>query len=286
MSRQHKASEWLPILAAAFPHTFFADPQQVQPLKINIDRDLEAVLPAGLQPSQLGRFLAWYVNRAAYLKALLEGKGRVDLTGAVVESEIPMAIRERARERWQQLKAARQNANSAPPTGTDPSAPPSQRDTAAVPARASLTNLEDLYAMAIDAKLELTLKFSTLPKAQAAGQGKMAFALKTPDGQFITAEVSNKVWNKLVKANTDWPQWVAALTGTMGLRTERGFALAAPGLQVFEKKAKAAEASTPSAPAPASVSPPLAAPVTVTTGAGTATVTKRTPLSLKRDPLS
>ena len=114
----------------------------------------------------------------------------------------------------------------------------------------------------------------------------MTFALKTPDGQFITAEVSNKVWNKLVKANTDWPQWVAALTGTMGPRTERGFALATPGLQVFEKKAKAAEAPAPSAPAPAPVSPPTPAPVTITTGAGTATVTERTPLSLKPDPPS
>ena len=160
-----------------------------------------------------------------------------------------MAIRERARERWQQLKAARQNANSAHPTGTGPPAPPGQRDTAPAPARASPLNLEDLYAMAIDAKLELTLKFSTLPNAQSAGQGKMAFALKTPDGQLVPAEVSNKVWNKLVKANTDWPQWVAALTGTMGPRTEQGFALATPGLQVFEKKAKAAEIPAPSAPA-------------------------------------
>ena len=37
------ASELLPLLAAAFPHTFFADPKQVQPLKINIHHDLEAL---------------------------------------------------------------------------------------------------------------------------------------------------------------------------------------------------------------------------------------------------
>ena len=30
------ASELLPLLAATFPHTFFADPKQVRPLKINI----------------------------------------------------------------------------------------------------------------------------------------------------------------------------------------------------------------------------------------------------------
>ena len=46
--------------------------------------------------------------------------------------------------------------------------------------------------MAVDAKLEVTLKFSTLPNAKPAGQGKMAFALKTPDGQFVTAEVEQQ----------------------------------------------------------------------------------------------
>lgn len=108
-------------------------------------------------------------------------------------------------------------------------------------------SLEDLYAMAVDAKLEVTLKFTTLPNAKPAGSGKMAFALKTPDGQFITAEVGNKVWNKLVKAAEDWPFWIAALSGTMGEHTDRGFTLVNPGLQVFERK--------PEAPAESHVTP-------------------------------
>ena len=104
--------------------------------------------------------------------------------------------------------------------------------------------------MAVAAKLEVTLKFSTLPNAKPAGQGKMAFALKTPDGQFVTAEVSNKVWNKLTKAAEDWPAWTAALSGTMGERTEKGFTLTNPSLQVFERKPKApAEAASPPAEA-------------------------------------
>ena len=143
--------------------------------------------------------------------------------------------------------------------------------------------------MAVDAKLEVTLKFTTMPNARPAGQGKMAFALKTPDGQLATAAVSNKVWTKLIKAAQEWSSWTAALTGTMGERTEKGFALANPGLQGFEKKAKADTATpvTDTAPVPAaeSVPPPApAAPVIVTTKAGTATVTvaKRAPLTLKR----
>lgn len=90
--------------------------------------------------------------------------------------------------------------------------------------------------MAIDAKLEITLKFSTLPNARPAGQGKTAFALKTSDGQFVTAEVNSKTWNKLTEAAEEWPSWIAALSGTMAERTEKGFTLAGPGLQVFERK--------------------------------------------------
>ena len=301
MISNHKlASDLLPLLAAAFPYTFFADPKQVQPLKIDIHQDLYAALPAGVERRQAQRFLYWYVNRLAYQRALLEGKGRVDLTGAVVDHDIPAAIREQARERWQQLQAIRKNAKSANPTGTRPSAKPVQRvAAAAAPALAPTLNLEDLYAMAIDAKLEVTLKFSTLPDAKTVGQGKMAFALKTPDGQFVTVEVSSKAWNKLVKTAEDWPSWIAALTGTMGERTEQGFVLVNPGLQVFERKPKApAEAASPLAealsaaltavspvdvaPAPAVAEPAESVSVPLTTAAVNPDAARRKPvLSLK-----
>jgi hypothetical protein len=71
------------------------------------------------------------------------------------------------------------------------------------------------------------------------------FALKAQDGQYITIEVSNKVWNKLKKAHEDWPAWMAALSGTMGQRTEKGFQLANPGLQVFERQPKMPAEATP-----------------------------------------
>ena len=153
--------------------------------------------------------------------------------------------------------------------------------------------------MAVDAKLEVTLKFSTLPNARPAGSGKMAFALKTPDGQFVTAEVGNKVWNKLSQAAADWPAWTAALTGTMGARTEKGFALANPGLQVFERKPKApVEAASPlaealsaalaavspvePAPAPAVAEPAESVSVPPTTAAANPDAARRKPvLSLK-----
>src|SRR5512147_2309658 len=90
------ASERLPLLAAAFPQTFFADPKQVRPLKINIHRDLNDLrraqaLPAAISLIPLRRFMHWYTQRTAYLKALARGEGRVDLTGADVDSDIPRA---------------------------------------------------------------------------------------------------------------------------------------------------------------------------------------------------
>jgi hypothetical protein len=287
-SQSAGAAALLPLLAAAFPRTFFPEPAQVQPLKTFLYRDLlqlakAGALPDGIDPTHLKPFLRWYSGRTSYLKALAQGAGRIDLTGAVVTTEIPVALRQRAREEVQRRRHA--PATRSP---TPAEANPLLAVGAAVPtAHPVITlHLEALYAMAIDATLELTLKFSTLPTAQPAGPGKLAFALKTQDGQYVTVEVSTKVWNKLVKANTDWPSWIAALSGTLGARTEQGFTLANPGLQVFERKPKVPAETAPAPPAePVAPLPPPAAPVTVTTGAGpaTVTVTRHAPLSLKRN---
>jgi len=61
----------------------------------------------------------------------------------------------------------------------------------------------------------------------------------------VVAASFTKDWKKLTKANTEWPQWVAALSGTLGAQvpTDQGPAilLQEPNLQVFEKKPKPAK---------------------------------------------
>src|SRR5512134_909620 len=160
--RPNPGVDLLPILAAAFPNTFFADPRQVQPLKIDIHRDIAAARPAGITPFQVGRLLYWYVNRPVYQRALAHGQGRIDLTGAVVGAAIPDAIRDQARERWrtlqQQRVARRKEAAGPPDPARRPRSQPSDTPPAAAAAPASPLNLEELYAMAVDAKLEITLK--------------------------------------------------------------------------------------------------------------------------------
>jgi sRNA-binding protein len=236
-SRSVGAAALLPTLAAAFPHTFFPEPAQVQPLKVFLYRDLlrlarAGALPDGIDPTRLKPFLRWYSGRTSYLQALVRGAGRIDLTGVVVTTEISAAVRQRAQEEVQQR---RQQQAARSPTPAEAASLPAVRTSIPTAHPVTTLNLEDLYAMAIDAKLELTLKFSILPTAQPAGQGKLAFALKTQDGQYVTVEVNQKTWNKLTQAAVAWPAWVAALSGTMGPRTENGFTLVNPGLQVREK---------------------------------------------------
>src|SRR5512144_1769984 len=93
--------------------TFFPPGAAVQPLKIGIADDLCAALPPGLTPGQIRRFLGWYVNRPAYLKALARGAGRIDLTGAVVDTDIPDTVRQQAATRLE----ARHQAAAAPRAG-------------------------------------------------------------------------------------------------------------------------------------------------------------------------
>ena len=122
------------------------------------------------------------------------------------------------------------------------------------------------------------------------GGGKTTFALKAQDGQYVIAEVSNKTWNKLVKTAEEWPQWVAALSGTMGARTERGFRLENPGLQVYERKPKVpaeatsvAEAAPPPSAMPARASEAVpASPTAEAATSSSSPASRKTVLSLKK----
>src|SRR5512147_3054927 len=101
--RQIRGVDLLPILAAAFPNTFFADPKQVRPLKINIHHDLNDRRKAHALPAEIGllplrRFLHWYTRRTCYLKAVARGERRIDLMGTAVDGDIPEPIREQSRQ--------------------------------------------------------------------------------------------------------------------------------------------------------------------------------------------
>jgi hypothetical protein len=62
-----------------FPQAFFREPAQVQPLKKSIAKDSRAVLSAGAYVGHGA--LHWYMEQTAYLRALAEGRPRIDFSG-------------------------------------------------------------------------------------------------------------------------------------------------------------------------------------------------------------
>jgi len=92
--------------------------------------------------------------------------------------------------------------------------------------------------MTTQGKLELTIKISEFPSdVKTVENGWKSFEIDC-DGRIVSVTVKPKVFKKLEQAQTDYPMWVAAITGKMGEPTDRGFVLNEPSIQVFEKKPK------------------------------------------------
>jgi hypothetical protein len=79
----------------------------------------------------------------------------------------------------------------------------------------------------IAGKLEVTIKINELPQAKTVENNWQQFEIDC-DGRIITVTVKPKVWKKLTDAATNYPQWVAAITGKIGQSTKDGFILGEP----------------------------------------------------------
>jgi hypothetical protein len=92
--------------------------------------------------------------------------------------------------------------------------------------------------MAVQGKLEVTIKINELPAiASKDMNGWITFNLDC-DGRIFTTTVKPKVFKKLEDAQANFPMWVAAIAGKFGNPTDKGFVLGEPNIQVFEKKPK------------------------------------------------
>lgn len=88
-------------------------------------------------------------------------------------------------------------------------------------------------------KVEVTCKFSELPAVETTANGWKQFVVADAAGNEITITMRPKFYAKIEQAAASWPAWVAAVVGKIGTRTEKGFTLDEPAVQVFEKKPKA-----------------------------------------------
>jgi hypothetical protein len=86
-------------------------------------------------------------------------------------------------------------------------------------------------------KLEITIKISELPEVKTVENGWQQFELEC-DGKIVSVTLKPKVWKKLTDAQTNYPMWVASVTGKIGQATSNGFELVEANVQTFEKKPK------------------------------------------------
>lgn len=246
-------------LVEAFPACF--NRAAPKPLKIGVGPELLALVgvhPALMEVSrkQIRIALAFYTGASAYRKAVTKGGSRYGLDGQTAGEVTP--------EQQEFAKKSRKKPSSAT---TAPAAAESATDAA--------TRLQEVIAMAIPAKLDVTIKLNQLPHVKPSSPKTMLFAVQAGN-RTVLVEIKNKVWNTLKEAAERYPQWVAAITGQPGeALPDGGFKLDNPAMQVFEKKPKAG-AETPPA-----VAPTAPAPTTAATSSPAAPSLSRPKLSLK-----
>ena len=206
-------------LIAMFPECFSGEAPK--PLKVGIKNELLAHLDVlGGSKTQLRQALAFYVGNPRYKRALVAGAARIGLDGQP-DGEVTLDQQEFAQK----------------PKKKKP------KETPVIPAVAAPIDLtaliQEVIAMAIPGKIDLTIKLNALPPAKATPSGTMLFAIKV-DQRVVLVELKAKAWNNMKTAAETFPRWVAAITGQMGEDVEGGFRLINPAVQVFEKKPKPA----------------------------------------------
>jgi sRNA-binding protein len=147
-------------LAQEFPKTFFVIGERRKPLKLNIEKDIEAEVAKDndhpLLDYDIADALAWYQSHVGYQKACsIAGTSRLDLQGKPV-SKITAAeaceAEEEAKEGFAKMAERRKQraaANGLPPQLVAPPAPKAK----ALPVNGALSSIEMLTE--IEKQLEL-----------------------------------------------------------------------------------------------------------------------------------
>jgi hypothetical protein len=87
-------------------------------------------------------------------------------------------------------------------------------------------------------RLEINIKISEIPNwVQTVKKGWQRFCVNA-DGFVVQMKVRPRIWNKILKASSQYPLWTASITGKMGHRIKGGFELMEPSIQIYEKKPK------------------------------------------------
>lgn len=232
-------------LCTIFPACFSRmDPK---PLKIGLGEELLAMAGAhpalaNLTRTQMRRALQFHTQRPGYRRALAKGGPRHGLDGQVAGTVTS------------EQQAFAQSPRARNPTTATP---------AVVPPMDFTVLLQDLIAMAIPGKLDVTLKINQLPQAKPASPRTLLFAVQA-GGHTVVVELKTKAWITLKATADSYPSWVAAMTGKLGEAIAGGFRLENPSVQMFEKKLKPEAASASNSVEPAATAATAPEPLSST----------------------
>ena len=134
-------------LAEEYPKAFFIVGQRRKPLKLGIEKDIEADLAKAndspLLDYDITDALAWYTSHVGYLSACIAGTDRVDLHGRPVDKVTPSEAREaeeEAQEGFARIEARKRRLPQFVTQSLQPTLPKAQ----VLPVNADLNALEML----------------------------------------------------------------------------------------------------------------------------------------------
>ncbi|MCV6638376.1 ProQ/FinO family protein [Candidatus Albibeggiatoa sp. nov. NOAA] len=227
--QQLSPEDMLQVLKQRFPKAFVSQPEQVKPLKVNIHLDIRERCADEFSNRVIARALKLYAKNKAYLTCLTANAKRIDLDGnecgEVTDEHMELAQQDKEKKHKTQHEAENAPIENPVPEGTPP----------------------------ISVRLEINLKITELPSdVRTTKNGWQEFFINA-DKYPVKVVIRPKTWNKLLKASTDFPYWIASITGKMGHKIKYGgFELQEPVIQIFQrfpKNAANSDNATPKADA-------------------------------------
>jgi len=221
---QLSPDDMLKELQKRFPKAFVSPPEQPKPLKVNIHLDIRERCADEFSNRVIARALKLYAKNKDYLACLTPDSRRIDLDGKecgeVTAEHIDLAQQDKDKKHKSQQQSADTPVENPVSEGTPP----------------------------ISARLEVNLKITELPQdIRTTKNGWQEFFINA-DKYPVKVSIRPKTWNKLLKASTDYPHWIASITGKMGLKIKYGgFELQEPVIQIFQRFPKNASNSDKSA---------------------------------------
>lgn len=199
-----------------FPKAFFREPKKVRPLRLYIQNFIKKKLKK-YPKHELRQALVLYTTKA-YCEALARGGYRIDLEGNEVATQkiLPGHV-EDAKARSTGDKPMRMTGYSKPLPRVDMPLPEPNE--------------------VIESKGVFIVKIHELPSnTQKTKHGWESFYVQTKKYR-VKVAVRPRTWNKLIKANQEWPAWIAHIEGKVGPKLdENSFELLQPAVKIFQKK--------------------------------------------------